>query len=215
MQPSQPRRIALLSIAYAAILALQVGSRLLSGRDQDTVEAMYVAIATQTTWHAVYALSVMAAAVLLVAVVANWSRWRATQPAQLGQMAFWTALAAGVCWLLGGLAAVLQTWVALTAVVDNLGPLSPAGLEEVRAVSSTLGMSLAGAAILFIGAGTRLTGPAGVVMVLAAAVSGVAALGIWWEALPFHHLLGILYLGWFVAGGLILLRYGRSASNPA
>ena len=45
MQPSHPRRIALLSLAYASTLALQVGSRLLSGRDRDTVEAMYAAIA--------------------------------------------------------------------------------------------------------------------------------------------------------------------------
>ncbi|MCY3658303.1 MAG: hypothetical protein OXG36_04680 [Caldilineaceae bacterium] len=215
MPPGQPRRIALLSFAYAAVLALQVGSRLLSGRDQDTVEAMYAAIAAQTTWHAVYALSVMAPAVLLVAVVANWNRWRATQPALLGRMAFWIALAGGVCWLVGGLAAVLQTWAALTRMTGNLGPLSPADLEEARAVCGKLGMSLAGAAILLVGAGTRLAGPAGLVMVLAAAASGVAALGIWWEDLPFHRLLGVLYLGWFVASGLILPRYSRSAPNPA
>ena len=215
MQPSQPRQIALLSFAYAATLALQVGSRLLSGRDQDTVEAMYAAITTQTTWHAVYALSVMVGAVLLVAVIANWSRWRATQPALLGQMAFWIALAAGVCWLVGGLTAVLQTVAAPTGMTGNLGPLSPVDLEEARGVSGKLGMSLAGAAILLIGAGSRLAGPAGIVMVLAAVVSGVAALGIWWENLPFHRLLGILYLGWFVASGLILPRYNCSAPSSA
>ncbi len=211
MQPSQPRQIALLSFAYAAILALMASSRLLSGRDQDTVEAMYASIAAQAAWHAVYSLSVMVGAVLLVAVVANWSRWRKTQPALLGRMAFWIALAAGVCWLLGGLAAVLQTWAALTtAIVDNLGPLSPAGLEEVRAVVGKFGMSLAGVAILLVGAGTRLAGPAGVVMVLAAVVSGVAVLGVWLENLPFHRLLGVLYLGWFVVSGLILSLYSRS-----
>lgn len=215
MQPSQPRRIALLSIAYTAILALQVGSRLLSSRDQDTVEAIYAAIAAQATWHAVYSLSVIAAAVLLVAVVANWRQWGAIQPALLGRMAFWIALAAGVCWLIGGLAAVLQTWAAPTGMAGNLGPLSPAGLEEARAVFGKLGMSLAGAAILLVGAGTRLAGPAGIVMVLAAAVSGAAGLGIWWEGLPFHRLLGILYLGWFVASGLTLPLYSRSAPNPA
>ncbi len=215
MHPSQPRRIALLSFAYVAILALQVGSRVLSNRDQDTVEAMHAAIAAHTTWHAVYALSVMAAAVLLVAVVANWSRWRAAQPALLGRLAFWIAWAAGVCWLVGGLAAVFQTWAPPTGMTGNLGPLSPVDLEEVRAVSSKLGMSLAGATILLIGAGTRLTGLAGIVMMLTASVSGVAALGIWWEDLPFHRLLGILYLGWFVAGGLILPRYSLSVPKPA
>ena len=215
MQSSHPRRIALLSLAYAATLALQVGSRLLSGRDRDTVEAMYAAIASQATWHAVYSLSVMAAAVLLVAVIANWSRWRATQPALLGRMAFWLALAAGVCWLIGGLAAVLQTWAAPMVMAGNPGPLSPAGLEEVRAIFGKLGLSLAGAAILFLGAGTRLAGPAGIVMVLAATVSGAAALGIWWEDLPFHRLLGMLHLGWFVASGLILPLYSRSVPNPA
>lgn len=215
MQPSQPRRIALLSFTYAAILALMVSSRLLSGRDQDTVEAMYASIAAQAAWHAVYSLSVMVGAVLLVAVVANWSRWRETQPALLGRMAFWIALAAGVCWLLGGVAAVLQTWVALMAGVDKLGPLSPAGLEEVRAVVGKFGMSLAGVAILFVGTGTRLTGPAGVVMVLTAAVSGVAALGVWLEDLSFHRLLGMLYLGWFVVSGLILSLYSRSTPSPA
>ena len=210
MQSSQPRRIALLSLAYAAILVLQVGLRLLSGRDQDTVAAMYAAIAAQATWHVVFALSVMAAGALLVAVVANWYRWRATQPALLGRMAFWIALASGVCWLVGGLAAVLQTWVAPTVMAGNPGPLPPAGLEEARAVFGKLGMSLAGAAILLVGAGTRLAGPAGIIMVLAAAVSGIAALGIWWEALTFHRLLGALHLGWFVASGLILLLYRRS-----
>lgn len=215
MHPSQPRRIALLSFAYTAMLALQVVSRLLSSRDQDTVEAMYAAIAAQATWHAVYSLSVMTAAVLLVAAVANWSRWRATQPALLGRMAFWIALAAGVCWLVGGLTAVLQTLAAPTGMAGNLGPLSPAGLEEARAIFGKLGMSLAGAAILLVGAGTRLAGPVGSVMVLAAAVSGVAAFGIWWEDLPFHRLLGMLHLGWFVASGLILPLYSRSAPNPA
>ena len=214
MQPGQPRRIALLGFAYAAILALQVGSRLLSGRDQDTVEAMYAAIAAQATWHAVYSLSVMVAAVLLVAVVANWSRWQETQPVLLGRIAFWIALAAGACWLLGGLAAVLQTWTAPTVMAGNLGPLPSAGLEEARAIAGKLGMSLSGVAILLIGTGTRLAGPAGIVMVLAAAVSGIAALGIWLEDLPFHRLLGMLYLIWFVAGGLMLPRYGRAASQP-
>ena len=215
MQSSQSRRIAILSLAYTATLVLQVGSRLLSDRDQDTVKAIYAAIASHFVWHAVYSLSVMAAAVLLVAVVANWRRWRETQPALLGRVAFWIALAAGTCWLFGGLASVLQTLAAPTGMAGNPGPLSPAGLEEVRAVFGKLGMSLAGAAILLVGAGTRLAGPAGIVMVLTAAVSGVAALGIWWEALSFHRLLGTLHLGWFVAGGLILLRYGRSAPNPA
>jgi hypothetical protein len=214
MQPSQPRRIAFLSLAYAASLALQVGSRLLSGRDQDTVEAMYAAIAVQAAWHTVYALSVMAAAVLLVAVFANWSRWR-TQLALLGRMAFWLALAAGVCWLVGGLAAMFKTWAAPTSVAGGPDPLSPVGLEEARAVFSKFGMSLAGAAILLVGAGTRLAGPTGIVMALAAAVSGAAALGIWWEDLPFHRLLGILYLGWFVASGLILPWYKRSVPSPA
>ena len=215
MQPSQPRRIALLSFAYAAILILQVGARLLSSRDQDTMEAMYAAIAAQATWHAVYALSVMTAAVLLVAVVASWSRWRETQPALLGRMAFWLALAAGICWLVGGLAAGLQTLAAPTGMAGNPGPLSSTGLEEIRAVFGKLGMSLAGATILIVGVGTRLAGPAGIVLVLAAAVSGVAALGIWWEGLPFHRLLGMLYLGWFVASGLILPLYNRSTPNPA
>lgn len=215
MQSSHPRRIAILSLAHAATLVLQVGSRLLSARDQDTVEAIYAAISSHFVWHAVYSLSVMAAAVLLVAVVANWRRWRETQPALLGRVAFWIVLAAGTCWLVGGLTTMLQTLAAPAIMAGNLAPLSPAGLEEVRAVFGKLGMLLAGAAILLVGTGTRLTGSAGIVMVLTAAVSGVAALGIWWEALPFHRLLGTLYLGWFVAGGLILLRYGRSAPNPA
>ncbi len=215
MQSSQPRRIAILSLAYAATLVLQVGSRLLSARDQDTVEAIYAAIASHFVWHAVYSLSVMAAAVLLVAIVANWRRWRETQPALLGRVAFWIVLAAGACWLVGGLATMFQTLAAPAIMAGNLAPLSPAGLEEVRAVFGKLGMSLAGAAILLVGAGTRLAGPAGIVMVLAAAVSGAAALGIWWETLPFHRLLGTLYLGWFITSGLILPWYGRSTPNPA
>lgn len=215
MQSSQPRRIALLSLAYAGILALQVGSRLLSGRDQDTVEAMYVAISSHFVWHAVFSLSVMAAAVLLVAVVANWNRWRETRPALLNRIAFWIVLAAGTCWLVGGLTTILQTLAAPAIMAGNLAPLSPAGLEEARALFGKFGMSLAGAAILLVGAGTRLAGPAGIVMVLTAAISGVAALGIWWEALTFHRLLGALHLGWFVAGGLILPLYRCSAPNPA
>ena len=215
MQSSQSRRIAILSLAYATTLVLQVGSRLLSDRDQDTVEAIYAAISSHFVWHAVYSLTVMATAVLLVAVVANWRRWRETQPALLGRVAFWIALAAGACWLFGGLASVLQTLVAPTGMESNLGPLSPAGLEEARAVFGKLGMSLTGLAILLVGAGSRLAGPAGIVMVLAAVVSGVAALGIWWENLPFHRLLGILYLGWFVASGLILPRYNCSAPSAA
>ena len=130
-------------------------------------------------------------------------------------MAFWIALAASICWLAGGLTAVLQTLTAPTGMAGNPGPLSPTGLEEARAIFGRLGLSLAGAAILLVGAGTRLAGPAGIVMVLAATVSGTAALGIWWEDLPFHRLLGMLHLGWFVASGLILPRYSCSVPNPA
>lgn len=215
MQSSQPRRIAILSLAYTATLVLQVGSRLLSERDQDTVEAIYAAISSHFVWHAVFSLSVMAAAVLLVAVVANWNRWRETSPTLLGRIAFWIVLAAGTCWLVGGLTTMLQTLAAPAIMAGNLAPLSPAGMEEVRAIFGKFGMSLAGVAILLVGAGTRLAGPAGIVMVLVAAVSGVAALGIWLEDLPIHRLLGTLHLGWFVAGGLILPWYGRSAPKPA
>ena len=215
MQPNQPRRIATLSHTYAATLVLQVGSRFLSDRDQGTVEAIYAAVSSQAAWHAVYSLSVTAAAVLLVAVVANWNRWQATRPTLLGQISFWIVLAAGTCWLVSGLTAMLQTLAAPAIMVGDLGSLSPAGLEEIRAVFGKLGMSMGGAAILLIGVGTRLAGPAGIVMVLTAAVSGVAALGVWWESLPYHRLLGTVYLSWFVASGLILPLYGRSDPNPA
>ena len=202
MQATRPRRIALLSFAYCAVLVLQVGSRLLSGRDQDTVEAVYAAIADQAAWHALYALSVTTTALLLVAVITSWSRWHATRHALLGWIAHWLSLAAGTCWLVGGLAAMLQTAAGPTVLAGDLAPLTPAGLEETRAISSKLGMSLAGAAILMVGARTRLADLAGSIVVLAAVLSGLAALGIWLEELPFHRLLGVLYLGWFVVGGL-------------
>lgn len=202
MQPNQPRRIALLSFAYCAALALQVGSRLLSGRDQDTVEAVYAAIAEQAAWHTLYALCVIAAAILLVAVFVSWSRWHATRHAQLGRIAFWISLAAGACWLVSGLAALFQTIAGSTVLAGDLAPLPPTGLDESRAVFAKLGMSLAGVAILVVGIRTRLADLAGPVVVLAAVVSGLAALGIWLEELPFHRLLGVLYLGWFVVGGL-------------
>ena len=211
MQATRPRRIALLSFAYCVALVLQVGSRLLSGRDQDTVEAVYAAIADQAAWHALYALCVMAAALLLVAVITSWCRWHATRHALLGRIALWISLAAGACWLVGGLAAMFQTVTGSTALAGDLAPLTPAGLEEARAVSSKLGMSLTGVTILMVGARIRLANLAGSVVVMAAALSGLAALGIWLEELPFHRLLGVLYLGWFVAGGLwhTLRRGGR------
>ena len=202
MQATRPRRIALLSFAYCAALALQVGSRLLSGRDQDTVETVYAAIADQAAWHALYALCVMAAAILLVAVITSWSRWQATRHALLGRIALWISLAAGACWLVGGLAAMLQTTAGSAVLAGDLAPLTPSGLEEARAILSKFGMSQAGVAILFVGARTRLADLAGSIVVLAAVLSGLAALGIWLEELPFHRLLGVLYLGWFVAGGL-------------
>ena len=159
MQSNQPRRIAILSLAYTATLVLQVGSRLLSDRDQDTVEAIYAAISSHFVWHAVYSLSVMAAAVLLVAVVANWNRWRETRPTLLDRIAFWIVLAAGTCWLVGGLTTMLQTLAAPAIMAGNLAPLSPAGLEEVRALFGKLGMSLSGTAILLVGAGNPAVRP--------------------------------------------------------
>lgn len=215
MQATRPRRIALLSFVYCAALALQVGSRLLSGRDQDTVEAVYAAIADQAAWHALYALCVTAAAILLVAVVANWSRWQAARHALLGKIALWISLAAGTCWLVGGLAAMLQTVAGSAVLAGDLAPLTPSGLEEARAILSKFGMSLAGVAILFVGARTRLADLAGSIVVLAAVLSGLAALGIWLEELPFHRLLGVLYLSWFVVGGLwhTLRRGGMAPRN--
>ena len=206
-----PRRTALFSFAFVGILAVQVASRLLSGRDQDSLDAMFEAVAGQTGWYAMYAIGQIGVGLALPTIILLWTRWQG-HDRTVPKIALGLGFVAGVYWEAGGLCAFGQVVTTLGDQDGGTNMVAFGNLEAARAVLAKIGMSLGGVSVLLLALGSRLQGFGRIAFGITAAISGLAGLGIWLEGLPFHRVLGSLYTLWFIASGLIALRLHRSGA---
>ncbi len=199
------RSTGLVSLAYSACLMFQVGFRLMSQRDQETIPAMYEAISKQAGLYVAYAVALCVGSLLFGFLQLTLAEQGVDSRSRRAVGLRVSAILATMLWIAGTGVTLYQALDAerLMQAVSVAG--RPELIEQLRNLAGKVALSLAGVSIILTGFMHIPTFPRRRWLLLLAALAGLYGFGIWIDAPGFHRIGGGVYALWFILTGILML----------